>query len=82
MVGYPGTIDDVQHAWLGRLGRDIEPGGGGQVEPGVRHEVRMIQEQSPVIKHRLTELTIVEVVTQLLGSSTIVLPPLARPRTT
>ena len=33
-VGLPGPVNDVQHAGLGRLGGGVEPGGGGQVQPG------------------------------------------------
>ena len=37
----------------------------------------MIQQQSSIIKNRLTKLTIVEVVAQLLGSSSEILFPLS-----
>ena len=64
---------------FGRLGRDIEPGGGGEVEPGVRHEVRVVEQQPALAEHGLAELPVVEVVAQLLGAAPVVLPPLARP---
>ena len=69
----------MQHAGLGRLGGGVEPGGGGQVEPGVRHEVRVVQQEPPVTKHGLAELAVVEVVAELLGSATELFPPLAGP---
>ena len=78
-VGLPGPVNDVQHAGLGRLGGGVEPGGGGQVQPGVRHEVRVVQEQPSVLKHGLAELAVVEVVTQLLRSSAVILLELALP---
>ena len=69
----------MEHAGLGRLGRGVEPGGGGQVEPGVRNEVRVVQQEPPVPEHGLAELSVVEVVAELLGPSPVVLPPLASP---
>ena len=69
----------MEHAGLGRLGRGVEPGGGGQVEPGVRHEVRVVEEKTTVPEHGLAELAVVEVVAELLGPSPVVLPPLASP---
>ena len=79
LVGLPGSIDNVQHAGFRRLGRGVEPGGGGQVEPGVRHKVRVVQKQPSVLKHGLAELAVVEVVAELLGSSSKIFPPLAGP---
>ena len=64
---------------LGRLRRGEEPDGAGEVEPGVRHEVRVVEQQPTLAEHGLAELPVVEVVTQLLGAAPIVLPPLARP---
>ena len=78
-VGLPGAVNHVQHAGFGRLGRGQEPGGGGEVEPGVRHEVRVVEQQPALAEHGLAELPVVEVVAQLLGAAPVVLPPLARP---
>ena len=41
-VGYPGPVNDVQHAGLWRLRGHVEPSGGCEVEPSVSHEVRMV----------------------------------------
>ena len=35
-VGLPGSVDNVQHAGLRRLGRGVEPRGGGKVQPWVK----------------------------------------------
>ena len=40
--------DDLEHAGLGRLRRDEEPEGGGQVEPSRGHEVRPVQQHRGV----------------------------------
>ena len=81
-VGLPGPVNDVQHAGLGRLGGGVEPGGGGQVQPGVRHEVRVVQQQPAVLEHGLAELAVVEVVAQLFGAAAEIFPPLAGPEIT
>ena len=78
-VRLPGAVNDVEHAGLGRLRVGVEPGGGGEVEPGVRHEVRVVEQQPALAEHGLAELPVVEVVAQLLGAAPVVLPPLARP---
>ena len=78
-VGDPGAIDHVQHAGLGRLGGDIEPRGRGEIEPSVGHKVRMIQKKTTFTKHGLAELTVVEVITELLGASTKILFPVSIP---
>ena len=78
-VGLPGPVNDVQHAGLGRLGGGVEPGGGGEVQPGVRHEVRVVQEKTTLTKHGLAELAVVEVVAELFGSPPVILLPLSAP---
>ena len=78
-IGLPAPVNDVEHAGLGGLGSGVEPGGGGQVEPGVRYEVRVVQQQAAVLKHGLAELAVVEVVAQLLGSAAVIFLPAARP---
>ena len=78
-IGLPAPVNDVEHAGLGRLGRGVEPGGGGQVEPGVRYEVRVVQEKTAVLEHGLAELAVVEVVAELLGSAAEIFPPLPGP---
>ena len=40
LVGLPGSVDNVQHAGLRRLGRGVEPRGGGQVQPGYADDQR------------------------------------------
>ena len=76
-VGDPGAVDHVEHARLGGLGGDIEPRGRGKVEPRVRHKVRMIQQKTTLSEHGLAELTVIEVVTELLGASAKILLPVS-----
>ena len=71
-VRLPGPVDHVEHAGLGRLGGGVEPGGGGQVEPGVGHKVGVVEQQPTLPEHGLAELTVVEIVTQLLRSSSVI----------
>ena len=103
LVWLPGSVDNVQHAGLRRLGRGVEPRGGGQVQPWVEliftrilcnrylkrqkkkvppcvcHEVRVVQQEPALSEHGLAELPVVEVVTQLLRSSAVILLELALP---
>ena len=67
----------MEHAGLRRLGGNVEPRGGGEIEPSVSHKVRMIQKKTTFTKHGLAELTVVEVITELLGSSTKILFPVS-----
>ena len=76
-VGDPGAVDHVEHAGLGRLRGGIKPRGRSQVKPSVRHKVRMIQQKTTLSKHGLAELTIVEVITELLGASAEILLPVS-----
>ena len=78
-IGLPAPVNDVEHAGLGRLGRGVEPGGGGEVEPGVRYEVRVVQKKTTFTKHGLAELAVVEVVAELFGPAAVIFLPLARP---
>ena len=57
----------------------VEPGGGGEVEPGVRHKVGIVEQQPALPEHRLAELPVVEIVTQLLRSSSVIFLELALP---
>ena len=78
-IGHPRPVNYVEHAGLGGLRGGVEPGGGGEVQPGVRHEVRVVEQQAAVLEHGLAELAVVEVVAELLGSSAEIFPPLAGP---
>ena len=78
-IWLPGPVDHVEHAGLGGLRGDVEPRGRGKVEPRVRHKVRMIQQKTTLSEHGLAELTIVKVVTELLGSSAEILFPVSVP---
>ena len=49
------------------------------VQPGVCHEVRVVQQEPALSEHGLAELTVVEVVAQLLRSSAVILLELALP---
>ena len=51
--------DDLEHAGLGRLRRDDEPEGGGQVEPGRGQEVRPVQQHRGVPKQGPGEGTVI-----------------------
>ena len=79
-IWLPGAVNDVQHAGLGRLGGGVEPGGGGEVEPGVRHKVGVVKQEATLPKHRLAELPVVEIVTQLLRSSSVIFLELTLPK--
>lgn len=69
--GHPGPVDDVQHGGFGSLGRQEEPDGGGEVEPGVRHQPGVVEEHGGVaVEHGLGEGAVVEVVGELLGAAT------------
>ena len=57
----------------------VEPGGGGEVEPGVGHKVGIVEQQPALPEHRLAELPVVEIVTQLLRSSSVIFLELALP---
>ena len=50
-----------------------------KVQPGVCHEVRVVQQEPALSEHGLAELAVVEVVTQLLRSSAVILLELALP---
>ncbi len=68
--GYPGAVNHVQHGRLGRLWRQEEPDGRGEVEPGVRHQPRVVEQHGGIaIEHRLGEGAVVEVVGELLGTA-------------
>ena len=53
-----------------------------KVQPGVCHEVRVVQQEPALSKHGLAELAVVEVVTQLLRSSAVILLELTLPAET
>ena len=76
-VGLPGAVDHVQHGGLGRLRIDEEEHGAGQVEPGVRHFLRVVQQGAHSTEHGLGEGAVVVVVRQLLGATTEVTLELA-----
>ena len=69
----------MEHAGFRRLRSGVEPCGRGQIEPGVGYKVRVVQQQTTVIKHRLTELAVVEVVAELFGPAAVIFLPLTAP---
>ncbi len=75
--GYPGAINHVQHGRFRGLRGEEEPDGRSEVEPGVRHQPRVVEQHGGIaIEHRLGEGTVVEVVRKLLGAAAEV--PLTR----
>ncbi len=79
--GHPGAVNHVQHGGLGSLRGQEEPDGGGEVEPGVRHQPWVVEQHGRIaVKHRLGEGAVVEVVRELLGAAAeITLPCAAGP---
>merc|ERR550525_1345523 len=58
----PVTLDNAQHRGFRRLRRGEEPDGGGEVEPGVAHKVRVVKEDPDVPIHGGGERAVVVVV--------------------
>ena len=70
IVWNPGSVDDVQHRGLRRLRINEEEDGARQVHPGIRHQLRFIQQRTNVaIVHCIGERTIVVVIGQLFRSA-------------
>ena len=78
-IGHPRPVNDVKHAGLGGLRGGVEPGGGGEVQPGVRHEVRVVEEKTTFAEHGLAELAVVKVVAELFGPPAVIFLPLTSP---
>ncbi len=75
--GYPGAINHVQHGRFRGLRGEEKPDGRSEVEPGVCHQPRVVEQHGGIaIKHRLGEGAVVEVVRKLLGAAAEV--PLTR----
>ena len=64
---------NLQHAGLGRLRGDEEPDRRGEVQPGGRHQLRLLQEDAGVAEDGLGEGAVVEVPAQLFGTAAEVL---------
>ncbi len=79
--GNPGAINHVQHGRFRGLRGEEEPDGRSEVEPGVRHQPRVVEQHGGIaIEHRLGEGAVVEVVRKLLGAAAeIPLTRAARP---
>ncbi|CAJ1839252.1 hypothetical protein CDAIGKPJ_02037 [Aeromonas salmonicida] len=79
--GHPGAVNHMQHGGLGRLGGEEKPDGGCQVQPGVGHQPRVVEQHRGIaVKHRLGEGAVIEVIRELLCAATeIALPRTAGP---
>ena len=69
IVWLPGAIDNLQHAWFWRLRIGEEEDRTRQVQPGIRHQLRFVEQGADGAKHRFRERTVVVVVRQLLRAA-------------
>ena len=69
VVRLPCTVDHLQHAWFWRLWIGEEEDSTGQVQPGVRHQLRFVEQCTHVAVHRFREWTVVVVVRQLFRTA-------------
>ncbi len=70
IVRLPGAVNNLQHAWFWRLRVGKEEDRTGQVQPGVGHQLRFIEQCADIAVHRFGEWTVVVVVGQLLSTAT------------
>ena len=77
VVRLPCTVDHLQHAWFWRLRIGEEEDRTRQVQPGVRHQLRFVEQRTHVAVHRFREWTVVVVVGQLFRPTTEVAQEIA-----
>ena len=70
IVRLPCTVDNLQHAWFRRLWIGEEEDRTRQVQPGIRHQLRFVEQRTYVTVHRFRERAVVVVVGQLLRTAT------------
>ena len=77
IVRLPCTVDHLQHAWFWRLRIGEEEDRTRQVQPGVRHQLRFVEQRTHVAVHRFREWTVVVIVGQLFRTTTEVAQEIA-----
>ena len=70
IVRLPGAVDNLQHARFWRLRVGEEEDRGSKVQPGVRHQLRFVQQYADVAVHRFRERAVVVVKGELFRTAT------------
>ena len=69
VVRLPGAVDNLKHAWFWRLWIGEEEDGARQVQPGIGHQLRFVEQRADIAVHCFREWTVVVVVGQLLSAA-------------